>query len=273
MSELMRSPAGTANVLPEEVPSAGRSGASCKQVKGLTCNQAKSMFQGIRSSVQLFGVILAILLLGMWVYYFNILFVVGALIGAVIAGRVFCGWICPNGTWSDYVVRLFSPGRDLPTFFKNKWFGYGFTIVFLAAFVGLRFVITDATKVWMIPIGIMFVQFALATVFGALFYPRAFCAHVCPWGVLASLLGRRAKYQMMINPNCKNCRTCAQECPLGGILEPALDQVQDTNRITLLSPKCMRCMQCVNVCPSNALHFGVRPDVTVGGNKDVKIPA
>lgn len=231
-------------------------GASTPVKKGITCTQAKLMYQGIRNTTQLFGIILAALLLGMGIYYFNILFVIGALAAALFAGRVFCGWICPNGAWLDHVVKRFSLHRRMPSFLANPWFGYGFTVVFLAVFLYLRIFVTDSPWTWTIPIGMMAVQMTLGTILGAIYYPRGFCAHVCPWGVLGKLLGRKAAYQMAIHPGCKSCRTCADSCPLGGILDTAIDRVKETKEPALLSTNCMRCMNCAGVCPTNAIRFG-----------------
>jgi ferredoxin-type protein NapH len=224
--------------------------------KGLSCTQAKSMYQNIRNTTQLFGILLAAMLLGMGIYYFNILYVIGALAAAVFAGRVFCGWICPNGAWMDHVVKRFSLHRKMPGFLVNRWFGYSFTVVFLGVFIYLRVFITDAPWVWTIPIGMMAVQMILGTILGAMYYPRGFCAHVCPWGILGSLLGRRATYQMTINSNCRSCGTCSSACSLGGILEPAISRVKENHKPETLSADCMRCMSCAGACPANAIQFG-----------------
>ena len=224
--------------------------------KGMNCIQAKSMYQNIRNTTQLFGVILSILLLGMGIYFFNILFVIVALAAALFAGRVFCGWVCPNGAWMDHIVKRFSLHRKMPGFLTSRWFGYSFTIVFLTVFLYLRVFITDSPWVWTIPIGMMAVQMTLGTILGAIYYPRGFCAHVCPWGIIASLIGRRAAYQMTIGSHCKSCRTCTSTCPLGGILEPAIDKVKESKRSATMSADCMRCMSCVGTCPTNAIQFG-----------------
>jgi ferredoxin-type protein NapH len=224
--------------------------------KGLNCTQAKTMYQNIRNTTQLFAVILSAMLLGMGIYYFNILFVIAALLIAIFAGRVFCGWVCPNGAWLDHIVSRFSLDRKMPRFLTSRWFGYSFTVIFLTIFVYLRVFITDSAWVWTIPIGMMAVQITLGTILGAIYYPRGFCAHVCPWGITGSLIGRKASYQMTIHPNCKSCRTCASICPLGGLLEPAIDTVKETRMPVTVSSDCMRCMSCVGACPANALRFG-----------------
>lgn len=220
------------------------------------CTQTKSMYQNIRNTTQLFGIILSVLLLGMGIYYFNILFVIGALVTSLFAGRVFCGWVCPNGAWLDHVVKRFSLHRKMPVFLTSRWFGYSFTIVFLTVFVYLRVFVTDSAWLWTIPIGMMAVQMTLGTILGAIYYPRGFCAHICPWGILASLLGRRASYQMTIRSNCKSCGTCTASCPLGDILEPAIASVKETKVPATLSTDCMRCMGCAGACPTNAIQFG-----------------
>jgi DNA-binding transcriptional ArsR family regulator len=97
--------------------------------------QAKSMYQHIRNTTQLFGIILSALLLGLGVYYFNILFVIGALAAALFAGRVFCGWICPNGAWLDHVIRRISPTVQCPVSDQPACSATGLPGVFLAVFI------------------------------------------------------------------------------------------------------------------------------------------
>ncbi len=225
---------------------------------GSSCTQAKSMFQNIRNTTQLFAILLSALLLGLSIFYFNILFVIGALLAALFAGRVFCGWICPNGAWIDHGVSRFSRNKKLPRILAHPWFGYGFTLVFLSAFAFLHWNVTGSQWVWLVPLGMMGVQVTLATILGGLYYPRGFCSHICPWGVLGAQLGRTARYQMSIGPECKSCKTCTQACPLGGILEPAIEQVKQTKEPARLSTRCMRCMRCVGACPTNALQYGAQ---------------
>ncbi|WP_291320225.1 4Fe-4S binding protein [Desulfonatronospira sp.] len=231
-----------------------------KQSKGTACTQAKSMFQNVRNTTQLFAVLLSALLLGLGVYYFNILFVLGALLAALFAGRVFCGWICPNGAWIDHGVSRFSRYRKLPGILNHRWFGYGFTFVFLTAFAFVHWKVQGSAWVWLVPIGMMGVQVSLATILGGLYHPRSFCSHICPWGVLGALIGKKGRYQMRIDTGCKSCHTCARQCPFGGILEPAIAQVKDSGEPVQLSTRCMRCMRCVGACPTNALQFGVHQD-------------
>ncbi|MEW6662413.1 MAG: 4Fe-4S binding protein [Bacillota bacterium] len=204
------------------------------------------MYQKIRLGIQLFAAVLALLLLGVGVYSFNLLYVASALGLAFFAGRFFCGWLCPLGLFTERVLKFFSREKKVPAFMTSGWFRYGFTGLFLAGFI-LLWVSPLAAIVK--PFILMGTMFVLATIIGMLFYPKGWCAYVCPWGVLASLIGRMAPYQMVIGGGCKGCMSCAKACPVTGILEPAVAHTRETKEPAIMQTRCIRCMQCAEACP------------------------
>ncbi|MBS3976166.1 MAG: 4Fe-4S binding protein [Syntrophomonadaceae bacterium] len=204
------------------------------------------MYQKIRLGIQLFASLLALLLLGVGVYSFNLLYVASALGLAFFAGRFFCGWLCPLGLFTERVLKFFSREKKIPAFMTKSWFRYGFTALFLAGFVIL----------WVSPLAeivkpfiLMGTMFVLAIIIGVLFYPKGWCAYVCPWGVLSSMIGRVAPYQMVVGEDCKGCLRCAKACPVTGILEPAIARTRETKEAAVMQTRCIRCLQCAGACP------------------------
>lgn len=204
------------------------------------------MYQKIRLGIQLFASLLALLLLGVGVYSFNLLYVASALGLAFFAGRFFCGWLCPLGLFTERVLKFFSREKKIPAFMTSSWFRYGFTVLFLAGFVIL----------WVSPLAeivkpfiLMGTMFVLAIIIGVLFYPKGWCAYVCPWGVLSSMIGRVAPYQMVVGEDCKGCLRCTKACPVTGILEPAIARTRETKEAAVMQTRCIRCLQCAGACP------------------------
>lgn len=204
------------------------------------------MYQKIRLGIQLFASLLALLLLGVGVYSFNLLYVASALGLAFFAGRFFCGWLCPLGLFTERVLKFFSREKKIPAFMTSGWFRFGFTVLFLAGFVIL----------WVSPLAeivkpfiLMGTMFVLAIIIGVLFYPKGWCAYVCPWGVLSSMIGRVAPYQMVVGEDCKGCLRCTKACPVTGILEPAIARTRETKEPAVMQTRCIRCLQCAGACP------------------------
>jgi polyferredoxin len=225
------------------------------------------MYQKIRLGIQLFAAVLAMLLLGVGVFNFNLLYVASALGLALFAGRFFCGWLCPLGLFTERVLKFFSRDKKIPAFMTSGWFRFGFTALFLAGFIVLWVSpLSEIVK----PLVLMGTMFVLATIIGALFYPKGWCAYVCPWGVLASLIGRAAPYQMVVGEDCKGCLRCAKACPVTGILEPAVAGIQEKKGMGLMQTRCIRCLQCAEACPLGNIDLKTISQIqtkTVAGSK------
>jgi polyferredoxin len=221
------------------------------------------MYQKIRLGIQLFAAVLAMLLLGVGVYSFNLLYVAGALGLSLFAGRFFCGWLCPLGLFTERVLKFLSRNQKIPAFMNSDWFRYGFTILFLAGFILLwASPLSEIAK----PLILMGSMFILATIMGIFFYPKGWCGNLCPWGILAGLIGRVAPYQMILGGDCKGCLKCAKACPVTGILEPAVAQARRTSESAIMQTRCIRCLQCAEACPVGNIDLKAKSEL---GSKKV----
>ncbi len=194
---------------------------------------------------------------------------------ALVAGPLFCGWMCPAGAFPEFLGRLV-PDRfkfDLRTSVRIRPSRYGFFAGFLLApFVsssiccsfcnfthmqnivslfagdlsGFAFLSSMgmlAAAVWIVPLGIL-------TKGG-----RGWCLTLCPAGAamgLASGLGQRLPWFARVRANsdaCTSCGTCVRECPMRAV-EPVEEGVVIDQHL------CTSCMDCVAGCPSDALRYG-----------------
>jgi polyferredoxin len=199
------------------------------------------LYTKIRWSMQLFGAALALILLAVGVWTFNLILVGAAVASALLAGRVFCGWMCPMGAWCDHVLAKLAKSRPAHRF--SPWAGRLFAAIFIAAFVYLAH--TGLFGRWL-PFVLMGTTFVLVTATGLLWGPRTWCGSLCPWGTLAGLATRLAPYQLFTGKDCRQCGRCVRACPVGGALQPGSPG-------SAADASCIRCLLCLEACPSRSV--------------------
>jgi ferredoxin-type protein NapH len=191
------------------------------------------------------------------------------LIGAVtitlffglIAGRAFCGWVCPVNLVTDaarWLGNRFNIGLAEGTIRVSRnarYWALGLSIV-ISAIAGV------AAFEWVSPIsmlhrGILFGMGAgwaavLAIfMFDLLVVKNGFCGHICPLGGFYSLISRfsllRVRHE---RERCTLCMKCFERCP-----EPRiLDRVGKESGF-VSSGECTNCGCCVEVCNDHAMEF------------------
>ncbi len=186
---------------------------------------------------------------------------------ALVAGRVFCGWLCPFGTLSRTMEGLLRalrwriPRARVPT---RRWLRWcvlalgaslgvaGFEVVL---YLALPYVLVQqsAYGLWLLGgAGASLGWLVGLLVAGLFFGPSTYCATVCPTGAALSLLGRRRALRVTIAEpsSCgKSCRNCSRACWLS--LDPASGDP---------GPDCDSCGRCFSVCPHTNLRIGwLRP--------------
>ena len=193
----------------------------------------------------------------------------------IIAGRWFCGYLCPFGFFQDLLFKL--PVKKAKVVKKlAKAFSY-LRYVVLAVFVFLlpfflkdKFGFTDPYFCkYLCPAGTLFAALPLMAVNESLraaaaflfanklaisiiivilstFLYRPFCRFLCPLGALLGIFNPISIYRLKINESkCTKCRVCEKTCKLDipTYLKPN-------------SPDCIRCNDCVKACPFGAIENG-----------------
>jgi Pyruvate/2-oxoacid:ferredoxin oxidoreductase delta subunit len=192
----------------------------------------------------------------------NIVLGVGLLIGVLLAGAAFCGWVCPFGSLQDGLTwlrkKLHIPELKVPEK-ADHWLRYGRFIV-----LGLILYQTIQTvKLWFAGYDPYRTIFSLGWIFefnlqenwlayliallviGASFIvPRAWCKYACPLGGTLAILGHFSLLRIRRNQaSCKSCALCDKPCPVGIAVAKAKNRV-NTN--------CIGCLACVETCPRHA---------------------
>lgn len=193
---------------------------------------------------------------------------------ALVAGPVFCGWMCPAGGIMEYLSRLV-PSRfqiDLAGRVNPAPVRVGFMVgMMIASFIGgnvccsfCNFTYTqnlisaasgDLTGItyWA---SFMVVGFALWFVVLGLFTKggRGWCNFLCPAGALQGLahpLGRWMGVGRSVQIDsdlCSGCQSCQSACPAWAISEK-----EDEMQINYQS--CNLCLDCTKVCENGAIAY------------------
>ncbi len=178
-----------------------------------------------------------------------------ALVAATaLAGRFFCGWLCPLGAAMDAVraaVRRKSGGRPAPHLPRVRWLVL--LALIAAAIAGVSF------AAWSDPLVIAWrtvhlfpepgraaaasAALALAAIGLGLFVPRFWCRGVCPLGAALSLAARWAPYRRRLSASCTRCGACTRSCPTG----------QSPERHS--AAECLLCRRCAAACTRESVAF------------------
>ena len=185
----------------------------------------------------------------------NFWLMVTLIVTTVLAGAVFCGWICPLGGLSDWLYKLrcrltnrkieFSPAID-------RLLSYG-RYLMLAGIVYFSWLLN---KIWFEdydPFKLIFhmnVESATGWLIIAAFVAisviieRAWCRYLCPLGAFTGIISLFSIFAIEREHSCIHCKKCDRKCPVGITVSTA-GRLRDT--------RCIQCLECVNVCHVNSL--------------------
>lgn len=190
---------------------------------------------------------------------FGLLFLV-----SLVAGRAFCGWVCPSAGLHDATVL--GQCRPAP---RGHWVKYLIWFPWLALLAGLArrsggFLRIDPfyQTVGGISIAepkrylIYYFFLTLIVVLALTAGRRSFCHHIC-WIAPFMILGRRIRnlggwtaLQLTADKGrCNSCGRCSRECPM------SLDVMGMVRGAALEQAECVLCGQCADGCPKQAIRL------------------
>lgn len=206
----------------------------------------------------------------------------------VIAGRFFCGWICPLGVALDATDTLFfrkrrrakpdTKPRNIKYYILAGMLiaaAFGSQLAYLMdpitiitrAFTFAIFPVATLTtradiKIPYIPTDVQyffrFNFFAAAVLVGILaansISRRYWCRNLCPLGALLGLLSRFSIIRRIVKSDCIGCKKCVPDCKMGAIPD---DPTQ------YQAPECIYCYACTSVCPT--LSTRIAPSIQTEG--------
>jgi ferredoxin-type protein NapH len=177
--------------------------------------------------------------------------VIGLLVGiglAAIAGRTFCGHLCPVGSVQELAWNV--PGRKI-TIKRTGYLEALRLLVFAGtAFAALSLVslmeYTGVYDFFSLTLSLGFTVFLGILALSVVVY-RPVCRGLCPFGLLFSLPAHFSILRIRRTGACIDCRKCEKACP-------ARVAGRDASK-----RECYLCARCTGVCPvEGALEYGNR---------------
>lgn len=185
---------------------------------------------------------------------------------SIIFRKTFCSWLCPVGTFSEYLWKL---GRTLlhRKLHMPRWLDIGlrglkYLLLGFFLYAVISMTPRDIHAFLQSPYGLIadvkmldFFRFLGETgliVIGLLILlsvliQNFWCRYLCPYGALMGLASLLSPLRIRRNPDtCIDCAKCAKACPSN----LPVDQL-----VTIKSAECTGCLECVAVCPAEKTLF------------------
>lgn len=201
----------------------------------------------------------------------NFAILIGVLGVALIAGRAFCGWLCPLGAVQDYLARLarrlsgqtrFIRGKPSPARFPtrlpkqvDRW-ARTLKYALLVLILWVSVIATSAslnTNVYpplhfLCPVRALFSfqvkngllwSVLMTFIATSLLIERFWCKYLCPLGAALAVFNKIAPLRLKVAENrCVDCGRCNTECPMD------IGNAHVNSR----DPECIQCLECLETC-------------------------
>ncbi len=196
----------------------------------------------------------------------SLILMIIVLLSAVILGPVFCGWICPFGTFQEWIAgigkKIFKKryNRMIPPA-VHRLLGYFrylvlLWVLFMTAKSGqLLFANIDPYyalfQFWTGEVAVSGFIVLGVVVLASLFIERPFCKYACPYGAFLGLTNFFRLFPLRRNTvTCISCKACDKACPMN---------IPVSTSKTVRNHHCISCYQCTSAdgaCPVvNTLEF------------------
>lgn len=199
-----------------------------------------------------------------------------ALLGAAIvlafygllAGRMFCGWVCPVNVVTDtaaWLRRRLKLGSGRAPSTALRWWLLGAVLVASAVTGQMawesvnpvsmtqRALIFGGSLAW----GVLAAVFA----FDLLIATHGWCGHVCPVGASYALVGSKALLRVSARhaSRCDDCGDCYAVCPEPQVIVMPLKGKAGHGPV-ITDRECTACGRCIDVCAPDVFRFTHRFD-------------
>ncbi len=177
----------------------------------------------------------------MWIVFFL----------ALIAGPVFCGWICPFGTFQELLSKI---GRKIFKKKFNRFIPYKYDKYFrFTRYIVLTMVIIQTVKfgilkfsdvdpyfalfnLWSDEVTLLSIIILIGIILLSFFIERPFCKYACPYGAVLGIFNFFRIFSIKRDDQkCINCKACDIACPMN---------IPVSSSDTIRNHQCISCMKC-----------------------------
>ncbi len=189
----------------------------------------------------------------------NLVLGFGLLLGTILGGAAFCGWICPFGALQDALTwlraKLSLPELRIPDR-ADRWLRFGrfltltLILYMTIGFVKLWFADYDPYRtifglgwIFEFDLSVHWPAYAIALTILVLsfFIPRFWCKYACPLGGVLSALQHLSLLRIRRRAeSCRGCALCETPCPVS---------IDVASANPAVSVNCIGCLACVEACP------------------------
>ncbi len=187
-----------------------------------------------------------------------ILMILG-LVLAVLFGPVFCGWVCPFGTFQEGLGKLgkklfrrrynrFVPERIDRVLRYARYLVLAWVVYMTAATGTLIFSAYDPYftlfNLWSDEVAIGGAVILGLTVLASLFVERPWCKYACPYGAFLGVFNLFRVFRIRRSEaTCKACSVCDINCPMN---------IKISQKSIVRDPQCISCLECTSEasCPA-----------------------
>ena len=181
-----------------------------------------------------------------------------ALLLALLAGPVLCGWVCPFGTFQEILGKLGKKlmgkkyNNILPKSIDRglRYFRYALLamVVYQTAITGkLMFQGIDPYyalfNLWSDELAVPALLILLVTIILSLFFERPWCKYVCPYGALLGITNLFRIFKIRRDADtCIQCGACDRTCPMN---------IEVSKEGVVKNHQCISCLECTSeqACP------------------------
>lgn len=175
--------------------------------------------------------------------------------------KSFCSWLCPVGTFSEYLWKLgrytFNRNFTLPRWLDVLLRGTKYLLLGFFAYAVATMSAPAIADFLSAPYGLIvdvrmlnFFRFLggtaafvlLGLIVASIFVQNFWCRYLCPYGALLGLVSMLSPLRIRRNEaSCIDCAKCAKACP---------STLPVDKLVQIRSAECTGCLECVAVCPA-----------------------
>ncbi|MFO1228250.1 quinol dehydrogenase ferredoxin subunit NapH [Roseateles sp.] len=186
----------------------------------------------------------------------------------LVAGRAYCGWVCPVNAATDAALWLrrrfkLSGGRTPPRSLRYWLLG---AVLVASALTGQMVweavnPVTLTQRALIFGGGLAWAALGAVFLFDLFVAPRGWCGHVCPMGAAYALIGSTPLLRVAAthSSRCDDCGDCYAVCPEPQVLVAPIKAKGGAGPV-ITARECTACARCVDVCPTDVLRFTHRFD-------------